>query len=111
MTVVSMGVHSTNVILEENEWLLAKHFLIPWITVCSHVYQIHRSCDKLEAQFGSVSLDIGGVEAQLLEHDASKQAVCELLKFAQNEADTIMSKMKDQVNIWDYFLYLAVFLI
>lgn len=65
----------------------------------SYFHQIHRSCDKLEGQFGTVSLDIGGVEAQLREHDASRQAVSELLKFAQNEADSIMSKIKDQVSI------------
>lgn len=61
--------------------------------------QIHRSCDKLESQFGTVSLDIGGVEGQLREHEASKQAVMELLKFAQNEADSIVSKIKDQVSL------------
>lgn len=47
-----------------------------------------------------VSLDIGGVEGQLREHDASRQAVSELLKFAQNEADSIMTKIKDQVRGW-----------
>ena len=61
--------------------------------------QIHRSCDKLEGQFGMVSLDIGGVEGQLREHEASRQAVSELLKFAQNEADSIMSKIKEQVRV------------
>lgn len=46
-----------------------------------------------------MSLDIGGVEGQLREHEASKQAVMELLKFAQNEADSIVSKIKDQVSL------------
>lgn len=46
-----------------------------------------------------VSLDIGGVEGQLREHEASRQAVSELLKFAQNEADSIMSKIKEQVRV------------
>lgn len=59
--------------------------------------QIHRSCDKLESQFGNVSLDIGGIEGQLLEHEASKQAVLELLKFAQNESASIVTKIKEQV--------------
>ena len=47
------------------------------------------------------------MEAQLREHDASKQAVAELLKFAQNEADSIMSKIKDQVNTCNNVIYSA----
>ncbi|KAK8383211.1 hypothetical protein O3P69_011607 [Scylla paramamosain] len=75
------------------EYQILGHMLIQW---CRNIAEIHRSCDKLENQFDAVSLDIGGVEAQLREHDASKQAVAELLKFAQNEADSIMSKIKNQ---------------
>ncbi|KAK3875075.1 hypothetical protein Pcinc_020036 [Petrolisthes cinctipes] len=75
------------------EYQILGHMLIQW---CKNIAEIHRSCDKLESQFGLVSLDIGGVEGQLREHEASKQAVMELLKFAQNEADSIISKIKDQ---------------
>ncbi|XP_069941739.1 titin-like isoform X5 [Cherax quadricarinatus] len=75
------------------EYQILGHMLIQW---CRNIAEIHRSCDKLESQFSSVSLDIGGVEGQLREHEASKQAVLELMKFAQNEADSIISKIKDQ---------------
>ncbi|KAG0730306.1 Muscle M-line assembly protein unc-89 [Chionoecetes opilio] len=75
------------------EYQILGHMLIQW---CRNIAEIHRSCDKLEGQFDMMSLDIGSVEAQLREHEASRQAVSELLKFAQNEADSIMSKIKDQ---------------
>lgn len=51
-----------------------------------------------------MSLDIGGVEGQIREHEASRQAVLELLKFAQNEADSIISKIKAQVKTFVYIL-------
>ncbi|XP_042876868.1 titin-like isoform X4 [Penaeus japonicus] len=75
------------------EYQILGHMLIQW---CRNISEIHRSCDKLESQFGNVSLDIGGIEGQLLEHEASKQAVLELLKFAQNEATSIVTKIKEQ---------------
>ncbi|XP_042205940.1 titin-like isoform X2 [Homarus americanus] len=75
------------------EYQILGHMLIQW---CRNIAEIHRSCDKLESQFSNVSLDIGGVEGQLREHEASKQAVLELLKFAQNEANSIVSKIRDQ---------------
>ncbi|XP_037781353.1 LOW QUALITY PROTEIN: titin-like [Penaeus monodon] len=75
------------------EYQILGHMLIQW---CRNIAEIHRSCDKLESQFGNVSLDIGGIEGQLLEHEASKQAVLELLKFAQNESASIVTKIKEQ---------------
>nr|XP_027227569.1 titin-like isoform X2 [Penaeus vannamei] len=75
------------------EYQILGHMLIQW---CRNIAEIHRSCDKLESQFGNVSLDIGGIEGQLLEHEASKQAVLELLKFAQNESTSIVTKIKEQ---------------
>ena len=39
-----------------------------------------------------------GVEAQLREHEASRQAVAELMKYATNEAQPIIAKITDQVR-------------
>ena len=38
------------------------------------------------------------MEGQLREHEASRHAVGELLKFAQNEANAIIAKIQTQVS-------------
>lgn len=81
------------------KWFSCNYFFFLMNSNTAFFPQIHRSCDKLEGQFGSVSFDIGGVEGQLMEHEASKQAVQELLRFAQNEAESIISKIKEQVKL------------
>lgn len=61
--------------------------------------QIHRSCNKLESEFGSeVSVEPGGSQSLVKEHHAARQAVHELLKFARSEADAIMAKLRQQVK-------------
>lgn len=60
--------------------------------------QVHRSCDKLERQFGGISVELGDVQRQMKELDASRHAVAELLKFAQHEADAIIPKIRVQVS-------------
>ncbi|XP_068215232.1 uncharacterized protein [Palaemon carinicauda] len=75
------------------EYQILGYMLVQW---CRNIAEIHRSCDKIESQFGAMSFDIGGVEGQIREHEASKQAVLELLKFAQNEAASIVNKIREQ---------------
>ncbi|XP_066957162.1 uncharacterized protein [Macrobrachium rosenbergii] len=75
------------------EYQILGYMLVQW---CRNIAEIHRSCDKIESQFGAVSFDLGGVEGQIREHEASKQAVLELLKFAQNEAASIVNKIREQ---------------
>ncbi|CAL4066271.1 unnamed protein product, partial [Meganyctiphanes norvegica] len=75
------------------EYQILSHMLIQFL---KNISEIHRSCDKLERQFGAIALDVGGVEGQMLEHEASRQAVLELLNYARKEADAIIKKIRDE---------------
>lgn len=54
----------------------------------------------MEGQFGvqTAPFSLADVEKALREHDASRQAIQELFKFAHTESQQIINKIRQQVN-------------
>lgn len=71
----------------------------------------------MEGQFGvqTAPFSLADVEKALREHDASRQAIQELFKFAHTESQQIINKIRQQVNwphkhikkicVWKFYVF------
>lgn len=69
------------------------------IAYFNNLSELDKTAENLNTQFSKAGLpnDASLVESLIKEHEASKQAVLEMFKFAQNECEQIISRINKQV--------------
>lgn len=69
------------------------------IAYFNNLSELDKTAETLNSQFGKATLpnDASLVESLIKEHEASKQAVLEMFKFAQNECEQIINRISRQV--------------
>lgn len=69
------------------------------IAYFNNLSELDKTTENLNNQFSKAGLpnDASLVESLIKEHEASKQAVLEMFKFAQNECEQIISRINRQV--------------
>lgn len=70
------------------------------IAYFSNLAELDKTTEALNSQFSKANLpnNVQTTETLIKEHDASKQAVLEMLRFTQNECEQIISRIQKQVR-------------
>lgn len=96
---VKNRLHELNQKLNEitTEYQILLQVLIAYF---NNILELDKTTENFNSQFSKAGLpnDASLVESLIKEHEASKQAVLEMFKFAQNECDQIINRITRQVE-------------
>lgn len=71
------------------------------ISYFKNLSELEKTIENVSRQYNNarLPLDVSDVEAMIREHAASRQAILEMFKFAKNECDQIIPRIRKQVGV------------